>query len=72
MRLILLSILLTSCAHQGVRKQIKEGELSLHSVLDLARSAYLKGCADTKSKTFPECVERARDYEKDVADILTE
>lgn len=72
MRLLLLCLFFTSCAHQGVKKQIKEGELSTGSVLDLARSAYLKGCVDTKSKDFTECLEMARDYEKDVASILKE
>lgn len=61
----------------GLRAQIYQGQIDLQSVLDLGRSAYLKGCIDSKNVFIPEktsvfetCLEMAKVYEDELRDIL--
>ena len=72
MRVLSLFILLTSCAHSPKTKElIESGEISLKSVSDLARSSYLRGCVESKSKlSFGECAMKAKAHEKEIREIL--
>ena len=70
------------CASQGqnndgIKKQLDSGNISLLSVLDLGRSAYLKGCIDSKNTYAPEkpsafkkCRELSKLYEEELKEIL--
>ena len=74
-------LLISSCAGakktSGIGEQIKKGDIGLQSVLDLGRSAYLKGCIDSKNvfrpdatSAFDTCKELAIIYEDELKDIL--
>lgn len=87
---VFIILLLASCAssldtqgakesktNSGIKAQITQGNIGLQSVLDLGRSAYLKGCIDSKNVFIPEkasvfetCREMAKVYEDELKDIL--
>lgn len=83
MKLITLIVLLTSCSHhihpkKGIIDEVNEGNISSQSVLDLARSSYLRGCVDSKNYWLPEknvsafekCRQMAIEHQKDISSIL--
>jgi hypothetical protein len=70
---ILVILALTSCAstRMNVLNEINEKNISQASVLDLARSSYLRGCSENAEKiTFQDCVLKSKDHEKDIKQIL--
>jgi hypothetical protein len=81
MKLILL-LVLTSCAHntkESAKELINKKEISKGSVLDLVRASYQKGCVDgiqheyplkTHGRIFKQCLEKAKNHEKEISDIL--
>jgi hypothetical protein len=87
MKVIALLILLTGCATTGksdkaqsvsIKDELEQGNIDLQSVLDLGRSAYLKGCIDSKNyfmkdtvfSAYDACMELAKVYEDELMDIL--
>ena len=90
MRLPLLSalaLLLTACASQTKSTQkekrtivdeVREENISTQTVLDLARSSYLKGCVDGKklyapeleTSSFERCKEHAFKHQKEIRSII--
>lgn len=83
LNLIILSLVLVSCAALGPKKELKKeidnGEVSVGSVLDLSRSSYLKGCVDgikyltkkeTKGVVFEYCRTKAKLHEDEIKEIL--
>lgn len=71
-------LLISSCAHQGIKEEIQEDRISLQAVLDLGRSSYLKGCVDSKHEfapalkqsVFVKCRELSKKYEGELLEIL--
>lgn len=77
MKKVFILALLSSCAHQGIKEEIREERISLQAVLDLGRSSYLKGCVDSKNEfssskesSFVRCRELAKEHEKELLEIL--
>lgn len=83
--LFVLVLALSSCSQFKTKKrsfvdEVKEENISNQTVMDLARSSYLRGCVDSKNYWFPEktkaafpkCLKMAREHEKDIQDILTQ
>lgn len=70
--LILLSFMTLSCAHKSVIKdRIDSKEITINSVADLARTSYLRGCVESKSKlSFEECTKKSKNHEKEIKEIL--
>lgn len=76
----LVFLLLLSCAHKpmGIKEEIENKHISLGSVLDLGRNAYLKGCVDSKNEfapklkksSFKKCLELAKIYEAELFEIM--
>jgi hypothetical protein len=63
----------TSCAtsRMNIINEINEKNITQASVLDLARSSYIRGCAENNEKyNFKECVSRAKVHSKDIKQIL--
>lgn len=83
MRLILI-LLLTSCAQNKVKQsfveEVKLGNISNQTILDLARTSYLRGCVESKKywypeknhAPFPKCLKMAKEHEKDIDVIINQ
>lgn len=85
MKFLCLVLIASSCSqlttnNRSFVDEVKEKNISNQTVLDLARSSYLRGCVDSKNYWFPEknkaafpkCLEMAREHEKDIQAILTQ
>lgn len=84
MRLFFLCLLFLSCAHNrpvhkhSIVDEVNQGNISSQTVLDLARTSYLRGCVDSKNRWHPEknkpafntCLKMAREHEKDIEAII--
>ena len=86
MKLLLASsfLLAISCAShnkklRSVVDEVNEGNISVATVLDLARSSYLKGCVDGKNTFAPEksykssfgpCLSKAKQHQEEIRYIL--
>lgn len=77
----LLLLLLVSCASRNPRSivdEVSEDNISVQSVLDLARNSYLKGCVDSKNRFSPDtggsvfntCVDMAKEHQEEIRYIL--
>ncbi|MEX1098852.1 MAG: hypothetical protein WEB87_00415 [Bacteriovoracaceae bacterium] len=78
---ILLLLALGSCASSQKRSivdEVDEGNISVQSVLDLARNSYLKGCVDGKNifaaeikqSSFETCRDHAKEHQEEIRFIL--
>jgi len=62
---------------QSQKEELKQADISLGAMLDLARSSYLKGCVDGKRhfvnkrvNTFNKCVDMAKEHELEIKSIF--
>jgi len=64
---------------KDVKEEIKDGDVSVGSILDLTRSSYLKGCIDgikhltqkkSKGVYFEFCKVKAKSHEEEVLSII--
>ncbi len=86
-QIVLLMGLFCSCSTlsgpkpKGIKEELKKHDIGLESLLDLARSSYLKGCVDGKNtfvKIYPEnkrssfakCTDMAKSHQEDIREIL--
>lgn len=84
-RLLVSSLaLLAACSSapkksRSVVDEVNEGNISAATVLDLARSSYLKGCVDGKNTFAPEkgsksafgpCLNKAREHQEEIRYII--
>ncbi len=79
---IVLGLCACSSAQQKRRSvvdEVNEGNISVATVLDLARSSYLKGCVDGKNEFAPEkrsesafdpCLMKAKEHQEEIRYIL--
>lgn len=85
MRFLVSILIVSSCSQLTTKKrsivdEVKEKNISKQTVLDLARSSYLRGCVDSKNYWFPEkdkaafpkCLEMAQEHEKDIQFIISQ
>jgi hypothetical protein len=75
MHRIVVLLLFTSCAsykYQDIKKEYKNGKISLNAVLNMARSSYLKGCTENSKHDFEKCKKLAQKHSSDIATILKE
>jgi hypothetical protein len=73
MHKLLLLFLITGCAskeYKNVKKEIRDGNISTQTILDLARSSYLKGCSDNSKLSFSDCLHKAKTHQKEIREIL--
>lgn len=64
--------------HQSFIDEINNENISAQSILDLARTSYLKGCVDSKNywypektvRAFPKCKKMAKEHELDIKYII--
>jgi hypothetical protein len=83
MRYLLIFVILSSCSHHSTKRksfvdEINEENISVKSILDLARSSYLKGCVDSKNYWLPEkkvssfeqCKTMALEHQNDIKQII--
>lgn len=75
--------LVAACAGAPKKKrsivdEVKEGNIQIQTVLDLARNSYLKGCVDGKNifaaeinrSAFETCRDEAKKHEAEIKSIL--
>lgn len=78
---LLALIALAACSAPKTRSvvgEVRKNNISVQSVLDLARSSYLKGCVDGKNlfaseirqSAFAPCLETAKEHEAEIRQIL--
>lgn len=83
MRLLFIFFILSSCSHNSTKHksfvdEINEENISVKSILDLARSSYLKGCVDSKNywlpdkkvSSFEQCKTMGIEHENDIKQII--
>lgn len=84
--ILLLLIITSSCAQlnqskkKGIVSEVKNGNISISAVLNLGKSAYLKGCIDSKNFFikdkavigFDKCKELANIYGDELEQIISQ
>lgn len=80
MRYFLILFIISSCAHKkrSIVNEIDDENISIQTVLDLARTSYLRGCVDSKNhwypkknvRAFPKCKEMAKLHQQDINAII--
>ena len=82
MKYIALLPLILGCSHiqkkESFTQEIEDGNISSLTILDLARSSYLRGCVDGKNEfasslkksAFNRCLEMAKLHEEDIKTII--
>lgn len=84
LRTLILSLVLLAAASCASRKprsivdEVSQENISIQTVLDLARSSYLKGCVDgknifaaeTQQSSFETCRDHAMKHQEEIRSIL--
>ena len=66
-----LSIILCSCAHSvAIKNEVKEGNISVNAVKNLAYSSYLKACTQVSKLSFEACKKLARKHSEEIEKIV--
>tara|TARA_B100001971_G_scaffold111191_1_gene102062 strand:+ start:4642 stop:4878 length:237 start_codon:yes stop_codon:yes gene_type:complete len=75
LKYLILSILLSSCAHQTqkvpqIKKDVDEGNISILAVKNLAHSSYLKACTQVSKLSFEACKKLAQKHAEEIVKII--
>ncbi|MBC76987.1 MAG: hypothetical protein CME64_13320 [Halobacteriovoraceae bacterium] len=77
---LLLGLVSCSTRPRSIVDEVNDGNITTQTVLDLARSSYLKGCVDSKNEFAPElnksvftqCVDMAKVHQEEIREILNQ
>ena len=75
MKILLLLLTISSCAHRTQRPHPPEGYVSGETALDHIKMSYMKGCVDTYHelkipKSFEHCRDQAQKHQDEVQEII--
>ena len=69
LKLIIVALLSNSCA-SSLKTRLKEGEVEILPILNIARTSYLKGCTQNSKKAFKECSDLSKVHAEMIREIL--